>query len=398
MNEPTEAYNNLKGELQPSRDLTGLVTKAGSSCIARGGHAEIWRGTWERKDGHTTVAVKVLRTPVDAAMSTRFFREAIVWSALRHPHIAQFLGISFGFIGPSPSLVSPYYRHGNIINYLKSHPNANKSALVSQSVSALSYLHSCYIVHGDIKGSNILINDGGEAIVSDFSCAYIMPRPGFITTTASATRAFKVPDTGNYGFAEDRVTAGRQTSLVLPQFVSESPHSTKLADIFTHLPDYKKLNTFLANVGGYPTNNVDKRANITPELLLSIFEGEVNPTTTEGWRWKAPEQMTEHLIPEGCYVPRVTMASDVWAFSMTVIEVITGSIPFSDIKSDARAIFYVMTGGRPRWDRRMAISDDIWAMLERCWSTEPKQRPSMATLHHFFSSRAIPVAAQRARL
>lgn len=104
------------------------------------------------------------------------------------------------------------------------------------------------------------------------------------------------------------------------------------------------------------------------------------------------------------------MATDVWSFSMTVIEVcifviyslfkltvnrlqiLTESMPFSDIKRDANVIRYIMSGGRPRRETCLQIDDSVWAMLERCWDVAPDRRPSMVTLSQFFASR---VAAGR---
>lgn len=45
------------------------------------------------------------------------------------------------------------------------------------------------------------------------------------------------------------------------------------------------------------------------------------PATTQAWRWKAPELIGTHLDGQGENIFRVTTATDVYAFSMTVIEV-----------------------------------------------------------------------------
>ncbi|KIM74466.1 hypothetical protein PILCRDRAFT_32124, partial [Piloderma croceum F 1598] len=92
------------------------------------------------------------------------------------------------------------------------------------------------------------------------------------------------------------------------------------------------------------------------------------------WRWMSPELMTDAL--DEC-APRVTMATDVWAFAMTVVEVFTGAIPFSHIKSDASVIMFILSGGRPKQERCPQINDEIWEMLEKCWDVVPQRRPSM---------------------
>jgi serine/threonine protein kinase len=108
-------------------------------------------------------------------IAQRLIREGLVWSRVAHPNITPFLGVSFDFDRPGlPCLVSPYYRYGSITSYLKDHPHVNKLPLVnhntrlfkeiphsclpqiSQITEALSYLHDCSIIHGDIKGVGAL--------------------------------------------------------------------------------------------------------------------------------------------------------------------------------------------------------------------------------------------------
>ena len=93
----------------------------------------------------------------------------MVWSRVNHPNILPLLGICSDFDRPNtPGLVSPYYSNGNIINYLKCRPGVDRLQLVSGTgsrfkifcshlfqvihiTSALSYLHSMGIIHGDMK-------------------------------------------------------------------------------------------------------------------------------------------------------------------------------------------------------------------------------------------------------
>lgn len=115
-------------------------------------------------------------------------------------------------------------------------------------------------------------------------------------------------------------------------------------------------------------------------------------------------------------MPQLTKASDVWAFSMTVLEVrsqlmwtaeispitikqiLTGELPFSHLKYDTAVILSVMRGGRPQ--RQPGIKDSVWSILQQCWLPEPTQRPSMESLSLYFdlmssdtpSLRALPIS------
>jgi hypothetical protein len=59
---------------------------------------------------------------------------------------------------------------------------------------------------------------------------------------------------------------------------------------------------------------------MTPEVASSYEAEEFNPVTTDGWRWKAVELMPVCQNEEEEPTPRVTVATDVWAFAMTIIE------------------------------------------------------------------------------
>jgi serine/threonine protein kinase len=298
-------------------DLTGRIFKTELYYFAYGGRGDIWKAELVQKESESPskqVAVKVIKGLEDPAITKRFLREMCVWSTLSHPNITPLLGVVFDFDRPqTPCLVSPYYRQGDIRKYLKNQPRANNLALISQAASAMEYLHGKFIVHGDIKPSNILVNDGGEVSITDFGLSRVLDTTGF-TTVVSGTLRYMAPE------------------------------------------------------------------------LLEVCEGEeFNPVTTEGWRWKTPEFMEEPMPGE---------ATDVWALGMTVIEILTGAIPFSHIRRDASVINYVVSGGRPKQERYPQIDIEIWKMLEACWHVDPIQRPAMAFLSTFFSLQA----AARSRL
>jgi serine/threonine protein kinase len=72
------------------------------------------------------------------------------------------------------------------------------------------------------------------------------------------------------------------------------------------------------------------RRYVSPELLKVCEEEEFNPSMARGWRGKAPERMTVSPNEADECIPRVTKATDVYEFSMTVFEVrICVSIPLS---------------------------------------------------------------------
>lgn len=62
----------------------------------------------------------------------------------------------------------------------------------------------------------------------------------------------------------------------------------------------------------------------TPELprdLITLPLNDFSPVTTQGWRWIACELMVDSPDENKHWILRVTKATDVWSFAMTIIEV-----------------------------------------------------------------------------
>jgi hypothetical protein len=65
-----------------------------------------------------------------------------VWNMVIHPNITPLLGMSFDFDRPRmPCLISPYYPHGSITDYIKEHPKVDKLPLVCRKIESSSYTY-----------------------------------------------------------------------------------------------------------------------------------------------------------------------------------------------------------------------------------------------------------------
>ncbi|KIO15553.1 hypothetical protein M407DRAFT_86980, partial [Tulasnella calospora MUT 4182] len=92
-------------------------------------------------------------------------REAAAWRSLQHPHILKF----FGTFKRNKHLyfVSPFIDNGTLVEYIVLHPD------LCETADALRYLHANGVVHGDIKGSNILIDDNVRCLLCDFGLSKV---------------------------------------------------------------------------------------------------------------------------------------------------------------------------------------------------------------------------------
>ncbi|KAF8869272.1 kinase-like domain-containing protein [Infundibulicybe gibba] len=81
-------------------------------------------------------------------------------------------------MGARPAMVMRWYKHGNAAEYLRvKNPDADRGALILDVARGLNYLHTLRpapIVHGDLKGNNILITDEGRAALSDFGLSQVI--------------------------------------------------------------------------------------------------------------------------------------------------------------------------------------------------------------------------------
>ncbi|KIJ06635.1 hypothetical protein PAXINDRAFT_56263, partial [Paxillus involutus ATCC 200175] len=102
-----------------------------------------------------------------------FCRELSIWARLHHENVLPFYGIAFGF-GPLPAIVGPWAENGTLGDYLACNPGLpTRVRLLYEIASGLHYLHSQMVIHGDLTGTNVLIDASGKACLSDFGLATI---------------------------------------------------------------------------------------------------------------------------------------------------------------------------------------------------------------------------------
>ncbi|TFK19567.1 kinase-like protein [Coprinopsis marcescibilis] len=140
-----------------------------------GGFADVYKEQIQGMKGF--FAVKILRHfNIDRERLQRvkaLAKEVTIWGHLDHPHVLPLYGICEVDHGHPTSYgtISPWQENGDIVQYLRCQPNVNRICLVADVASGVSYLHKCNIIHGDLKGVNILITSSGHACLCDFGSA-----------------------------------------------------------------------------------------------------------------------------------------------------------------------------------------------------------------------------------
>ncbi|KAG6871968.1 hypothetical protein C0995_014426 [Termitomyces sp. Mi166 len=149
-----------------------------------GGFADIYRGEFQGRP----VCLKLIRlfqsTDIKNFMK-HFSREAILWSQLLHPHILPIYGVYWS--KNRICLVSPWMERGNVREYLKTEKNSEPILLVLDITRGLRYLHGRGIVHGDLKGVNVLVDQSGRAYLADFGLSFISDANPLLSLTSETS-------------------------------------------------------------------------------------------------------------------------------------------------------------------------------------------------------------------
>ncbi|KAL5638037.1 hypothetical protein ACGC1H_002340 [Rhizoctonia solani] len=172
------------------QDLTDAVdpTTFSEHPVSHGGFSDIYCG---RLLNDSRVAIKTLRVSIGSiAENPKHFkhaaRELHTWGKCLHPNVLQLYGLAVfrGRIG----MVSPWQGQGSLPRYLERTPGVDRCNLCAQIGDGLSYLHQIGIIHGDLKGANVLVSDDGIPVLTDFgNSIYSDQSMRFTETTSSSS-------------------------------------------------------------------------------------------------------------------------------------------------------------------------------------------------------------------
>ncbi|KAG2109972.1 kinase-like domain-containing protein [Suillus discolor] len=128
-----------------------------------------------------------------------FSNEAVVWCHIQHDCCLPFYGVFHLNDGaPKTCLVSPWMKNGHLNAYLQ-RTDADRAPLILDIARGLEYLHGVQptIVHGDLKGANILVSSSGRACLADFGLATTQDSQAQLQTniiSVAGTPSFMAPE------------------------------------------------------------------------------------------------------------------------------------------------------------------------------------------------------------
>ncbi|KAI4294763.1 hypothetical protein MLD38_040909 [Melastoma candidum] len=174
------------------------------------------------------VALKKVRFDNLEPESVRFMaREILILRHLDHPNVVKLEGLVTSRMSCSLYLVFEYMEHD--LAGLAASPEVKFTepqvkCYVHQLLSGLEHCHKHRVLHRDIKGSNLLIDDGGVLKIGDFGLAsFFDPDHKHRMTSRVVTLWYRPPElllgATDYGMGIDLWSAG----CILAELLAEKP-------------------------------------------------------------------------------------------------------------------------------------------------------------------------------
>jgi len=272
----------------PNLSASIIDVDTSSKYRGRGGFGFVRRAYLVDGNNRVPVATKTLQYRKDPGrfdqavwmgkkLPRRFLSEVRVWRDLDHKNILKFHGLAESQKHGLPlSMVSPWIDKGNVTEYLRQNPSTRRLPLIEGVAEGIQFLHNKGVVHGDIKGPNILVSDDLEPLLCDFGLA-------------------KFCDTYDVQNVSSSIRSAGSIRYMAIELISESGA---------------------------------KRSN----------------------------------------------GSDMWAFSMTCIEILTTQVPYADCPRDIPVMMKIVNEILP--EKPTGCPDVLWTFMRRCWNKSVEERPT----------------------
>ena len=165
--------------------------------IGEGGMARVYKA-WDTQRA-AWLALKLLREDLsqDPVFLRRFRREAQTLERLQHPNIVRTYGLEQDDLQAFivMDLVEGNSLRAEIFRQQGQPFSAERVVQVMRPVaSALHYAHHLGMAHCDVKPANILIDDSGRVLLSDFGVARLTESAATLTLLSSGTPAYMAPE------------------------------------------------------------------------------------------------------------------------------------------------------------------------------------------------------------
>jgi serine/threonine-protein kinase len=231
-----ELFEAIRTAVEGHYEVTDMLGKGGMGAVFRAEDLKLGR----------TVAIKVLRPElaVDGSYIGRFEREARIAARLDHPNIIPVYAVEE--VEGLHYFVMKYIAGKSLDELLTGEPWPVEQCrqLLWQVACGLGHAHQRGIIHRDVKPSNIMIDESGHAIVTDFGISKALQQATQYTSTGqvvgtpryvSPEQAQSLPLNGRSDQYSLAVVGYQMLTGRLP-FVAETPHALMFKHIYEAPP------------------------------------------------------------------------------------------------------------------------------------------------------------------
>lgn len=164
--------------------------------LGEGAYGTVYRAR-EKATGDVVALKKVRIHSEKEGFPQSSLREVRLLKKLRHPNVVTLLDVCCGKQASSIFLIFEYCEHdvGALLDLMeRPFSPAEVKCLVLQLLQAVSHLHWAFVIHRDIKLSNLLLTNRGVLKLADFGLAREFAEPPEPTTTNVVTLWYRAPE------------------------------------------------------------------------------------------------------------------------------------------------------------------------------------------------------------
>lgn len=165
--------------------------------IGEGAYGTVYRAV--DKQTNTVVALKkvILHNEKQDGFPLTSLREIQLLKSISHPSCVRLLDVAVGRRREMVFLVFEYCEHdlaGLLDSTKKPFSESDIKCIMTQLLEAIEYLHNRWIIHRDLKMSNLLYNNKGQLKLADFGLARTYGHPVQPMTPKVVTLWYRCPE------------------------------------------------------------------------------------------------------------------------------------------------------------------------------------------------------------
>jgi serine/threonine protein kinase/formylglycine-generating enzyme required for sulfatase activity len=298
-------------------DLTGkqLGQYRIVSPLGEGGMAAVYKAYQAAMDRYVALKILPRHFAADPQFVGRFEQEAKVIAKLQHVHILPVH--DFGTEDGYTYIVMPFVETGTIAELLHGKPLPLKQIrkIITQVADALGHAHARGLIHRDVKPSNILIDEDGNSLLTDFGIAKMVEGTVQFTQTGAilGTPAYMSPeqikgevldgrsDIYSLGVVMYEMATGR------PPFRAETPPAIFVKHLHDPLPPPRNFNSTLPQsvenvilkcLAKEPKDRYASVAEVIASIHAAIPERSLHETVVESTEVDAGATILEPYVEE----------------------------------------------------------------------------------------------------